>query len=432
MMSLCLQLLFAILLLSHLISAQPSSKILLNENFHSYQTGSNGNPTWSPTKGLWQVIDHTYVQQSDEYDCASLLEFYLNESFTFEITFEHISGELGVGMIFSSSERSSTQYAEMVRFDGASTILTGYFQNGEFNATSSTKSEKIDVKKKHTLLLKVDRDNNIFTLSIDGHILKENLPLTYLAGYCGLQSSGNRVRFHTVKLTRTQMRTKPPDMNWVKQFTLSPTKELVIPNEHKGNVQRYSPLGHLLQEIGTPARSGGQLYQPSAVAFLDSSTLIVTDRGSNQLHLFQINGKWLRSTGWKGKEQAKFDNPIAVSSNGRRQIFVLEKNNNRVQVFNDSLQVITDFGSDKLIEPFDLAIEDSLIYVVNTGLSQIECYTWDGKKARWNNSISYGGGEGRGIGVLNRTIYLSLVNEVRAFDMNGTVLNRFFGRSLNF
>ncbi|HZY11123.1 MAG TPA: hypothetical protein VFF29_08205, partial [Bacteroidota bacterium] len=55
-----------------------------------------------------------------------------------------------------------------------------------------------------------------------------------------------------------------------------------------------------------------------------------------------------------------------------------------------------------------------------------------GKKAKWNNSISYGGGEGRGIGVLNRTIYLSLVNEVRAYDINGTILNRFFGRSMNF
>ncbi|MBI1807408.1 MAG: hypothetical protein HYR76_10200 [Ignavibacteria bacterium] len=387
---------------------------------------------WHPVKGSWQIVGNKYVQQSDDYDCASSLDVFLNESFELVTTFEHLDGEVGAGFIFSSSQRENTDFAQMVRFDGNAVFIMGYFQNGEFNGTRSTKTGVIEPHTTHTLTLRVDRDHDRYSLLLDRKVLYAEVPLIYPAGYVGLQSSGGRVQFHHVTLTRLPMRSPPPDMNWVKRFTLTRAQHMLIPNERGGVVDEFSLDGTKVRQIGTSSLSKGQLHKPSAVALLDDTTLVITDRGSNQLHLFSMDGHWKKSSGWRGKDRGQLDEPVAVAVNAKRQIFVLERNNNRVQVFDETLHSLADFGSDKLKGPLDLALLDSSLFVVNTGLSQIECYTWNGTKATWRRFFSYGGGEGRGITVKDSTIYLSVVNEVRAYATTGSLLHSFRGRCVNF
>ncbi|MBI4546957.1 MAG: NHL repeat-containing protein [Ignavibacteriae bacterium] len=415
-----------------IISSLYSQQTLLKEDFDRYHNGSDGSPRWHPAEGIWQIIDGKYYQQSTTYDCASLLDFYLNESFELETTFEHLEGDVGVGFVFSSYQYNSIEFAQMVRFDGGTTFLMGYFQNGEFTGTASTKAELVQPKTQHTLRLQVDRDRDRYSIFLDGKIIQLNVPLVYRAGYCGLQSSAGKVVFHHVKLIRLPMKSEPIDLNWIKQFMVTSDHHFLVPNEREGVVQLLNAKGEEMRTLGKSVSTGGQLHNPNAVALLDDSTLVVTDRGSNRIHLFSIDGRWKTSTGWKGTEAGSFDEPVAVSANEHRQIFVLEKNAHRIQAFNDSLHVIAEFGREKLIEPLDLAVKDSLVYVVNTGLSQIECFVWDGKKATWKNFISYGGGQGRGIAVHNDTIYLTLVNEVRAYNTSGRLLHRFYGRSIDF
>ncbi len=424
----------SILLLLFLCTAfgQITSSIYFLDRFNTYKNGSDGTPIWTPVKGSWQVINETYVQKAPDYDCATLYNVYLNESFEIEVSFKHKSGDVGAGVFFSSYQRTSTQYAQMIRFDGKSVFLLGYFSAGEFTATSSVKVDSFDVNIVHTLQLKVDRENDVYTVKLDGKILKSNEPLVYRSGYCGLQSSAGEVQFMKFRLSRLEPGVRPFDLTWTKKFAITPSRQFIVPDEVNGIVKVLSADSNVSTIIGSPASNNGQFHQPVAVALLDKETFAVADKGSGKLHLFTLDGVWKSATGWKGKDRGTFDGLVSVATNNQRQIFTLEETNHRVQVFDESLNVVTEFGSDKLKKPLDIAIEGNNVYVVNTGLSQVEKYFWDGKKATWKGFFSYGGGEGRGIAVRKGNVYLSIVNQIKHYDTSGTLLNTFSGRAINF
>ncbi len=411
--------------------ARQSAAVIFEDRFTGYRDGADGSPRWHPVKGLWEVIGQSYLQRSPDYDCASLLDVYLNESFELSATFEHLEGELGVGFVFSARDQRNISLAQMIRFDGETTFILGYFQNGEYYGTASVKTAVVPPRTSHTLTLDVDRDGNRYTVRLDGDIIAAGLPLLYPAGYVGIQTGGGTARFLSVKLTRVPMKSQPLSINWLRHFALTPSHEIVVPDEHDGSIKILSKAGNILRTVGIPAASRGQLHTPNAVALL-GDTIVVTDRGSDRLSLFKRSGEWISSVGWKGSDRGQFDGPAAVCTNERRQIFVVEEQNHRVQVFDDSLHYVSDFGSDKLAAPLDIAVEGDNVYVLNTGLSQVECFSWSGRKAGWRKSLSYGGGEARGLAVLNGRLYISVANEVRSYDSTGTLKNSMRGRSVNF
>ncbi len=408
---------------------QPSA---LTDNFSGYQSGSDGSPVWLPVKGSWQIRDGGYVQTAGDYDCASMLDRDISGSFELTATFEHRAGDPGAGFIFSSCRRDDISYAQMVRFDGSSVFLAGYYQAGDFNGVASVKSPQITAGTAHTLTLRVNRDLGLFSVSLDGHSLLHNVPLVYPSGYCGLESSGGEVRFTRVALTSLPTRITPSQLSWVRRFAVDQKNRIIVPDERDGRIRMFSGKGELLKEIGKPASERGQLHAPNAVALLDDSLLAVTDAGADRLHLFSLDGRWKRSSCWKGKERNQLDAPAAIAANGSGRLFVVERGNHRVQVFNDTLASIAEFGAPILREPSDVAVEDSTVAVLNTGLSQVEFFRWTGTRATWIRTVRYGGGEGRGIALRHDTLYLSVVNEVRAYDTSGTLLASFRGRSIGF
>lgn len=426
------------LLLSGVLTLIPSSvfsqnqPLALNETFAAYQPGSDGSPTWLPVKGVWQIQDGGYVQTASDYDCASMLDRDLTGSFELAATFEHLAGDPGVGFVFSSCRRDDISYAQMVRFDGATTMLSGYYQSGEFTGTASVKSPEIGPHLTHTLTLRVDRDLDRAAILLDGRPIIHDIPLLYPSGYCGLESSGGEVRFTHVRLAPLATHMPSTEVAWTRRFALDAGGRIIIPDDRNGIIKILSGKGALLKEIGRSATERGQLHAPNAVALLEDSLIAVTDAAVDRLLLFTADGRWKRSACWRGKERGRLDDPQAIASNERGQLFVVEKGNHRVQVFDDTLASVAAFGDALLREPADVAVEDSTVAVLNSGLSRIELFRWNGTKAGWLRSIRYGGGEGRGVALHHDTLYVSVVNEVRAYDTSGALLASLRGRAVDF
>ena len=240
--------------------AQTRNELLLDERFREYQQGSDGSPTWHPVKGEWQVVDGSYVQQSGDYDCATLFGTYFNESFQIEAEFEPLGGDLGVGFVFSSRDRDNTAFSHMVRFDGGTTFILGYFQNGEFTGVSSARSVPIARGTLHTLALSVNRESETYTVSLDGTPLGSDQPLIYPSGYIGLQSSAGPVRFHSVRIARVAMKSFPRSLNWIEHFAKMPSGEFLVPDEHRGTVNIVDRQGRVVRTIGAPSGEGGRLH----------------------------------------------------------------------------------------------------------------------------------------------------------------------------
>jgi hypothetical protein len=420
-------------LLSLFYSETRGQKLIFRENFQSYSDGSDGSPVWHPVKGSWQIRNRAYEQLSPEYDCASMLDVYMDNSFRLDAEFEHLDGDIGVGFIFASKEYDDISFSQMIRYDGGTTFLMGYFQNAEFNAIASVKAAVITPNMKHTLTLEVNRRANSFMAFIDGKaVTSEPVPLTYAGGYVGLQSSAGKIRFHNITLTELISDEIHRSIDWVERCAIMPDGKLLLPDPRHGVIRVISPSGDEIRTIGKPAKEKGQLTHPNSIAMLDSATMVITDRGTNRVHLFSRSGTWLQSTGWTGSSRGQFNNPSAVAVSEKRRIFVVDKGNNRIQVLDSTLSPIADFGSAKLKAPADIAIERNRIFVLNAGLCQIEVYDWTGEKAIWKSSIPYGGGEARGLAVRNGILYLSVVNQVRAYDVIGSLLHAFSGRGIDF
>src|SRR5205814_1011360 len=129
-----------------LVSGQ--AQILLKDDFSSYRNGSDGSPLWHPAKGNWHIENGAYIEEAADYDCASMLGLYLDESFEFQATFELLDGEAGAGFVFSSRDSDATRFAQLARFDGPGVFIAGYYQ-GEFNGMASAKVEPFDSKISH-------------------------------------------------------------------------------------------------------------------------------------------------------------------------------------------------------------------------------------------------------------------------------------------
>ncbi len=404
------------------------------DNFSDYADGSDGSPRWHPVKGFWQILDHSYHEESGGGDdCATLLDRDFRSSFRCEIEFELLHGDAGMGVSFSSSSPENIAYSQLLRFDGPSTILTGYFENGEFTAEQSVRSP-VTVKplERHILLLAIDRTHERFDATLDGRPAVQDVPLVYESGYLGLANNGGGVRFLKVSITAEPDTTQLADLSWMQKFTKAPDGTFLVPSPADSLVLRVDAGGRVIDRIGAPASRMGQLHQPTAIAMLDDTTTLVADKSTNLLHRYTLGGRWISAFGGAGTEKGRFNDPAAIAVSGNHSIFIVDRGNRRVQVLDASGKPLTQFGSDILSMPADIAVSGDHLYVLNAGRSRIEKYRWDGTAAHWEKSISYGGGEGRGLAAVRDRCYLAAVNKVAEYDTAGNLLREFHGRSAGF
>ncbi len=114
-------------------------------------------------------------------------------------------------------------------------------------------------------------------------------------------------------------------------------------------VRKFTPKGELLMTLGTAnvpsdtggdgrnskiKRSAGPFNGPTDVAFGPSGELYVSDGYANaRVHKFSAGGKLLESWGAPGDGPGEFNLPHNALIQGGRTLYVADRENNRVQVF---------------------------------------------------------------------------------------------------
>ena len=204
-------------------SQQP--EIIFSDDFEDYQDGSTGFPTWTVAKGFWQIVAGKFVQKTMEYDCAAMLDLFIDYSFELECDFRVIEGEPGAGFFFHSGEIQTTEFSHMSRFESDKTMLIGHFMQGGYRCTHSARFEEQDFTKWHRLTLRVDQDKKQYRIFLDGRAICKGEPILFPAGYCGLQSSGGIIEFDNVTLKRLPMKGKPVAMSWINHFLVTKKNE---------------------------------------------------------------------------------------------------------------------------------------------------------------------------------------------------------------
>ena len=126
----------------------------------------------------------------------------------------------------------------------------------------------------------------------------------------------------------------------------------ILPGSTIGHlVYKFSPEGKLLMTLG---KTGGAtepdyFYQPNAV-YVDKNGEIYVSEGHSsgananaRILKFSKDGKLIRSFGKKGTGPGEFDQPHALAMDSKGRLYVGDRSNNRIQIFDKNFKFIAEW-----------------------------------------------------------------------------------------
>ena len=120
------------------------------------------------------------------------------------------------------------------------------------------------------------------------------------------------------------------------------------PGATKGNqVFKFSPDGKLLLTLGKPggAAAPDYFYQPNDVIVAKNGDIFVSEghgAGNNRILKFNKDGKFIKEWGKLGTGPGEFDQPHALAFDSKGRLYVGDRNNNRIQIFDQDGNYIAD------------------------------------------------------------------------------------------
>jgi len=115
-------------------------------------------------------------------------------------------------------------------------------------------------------------------------------------------------------------------------------------------VFKFSPDGRVLMTLGKAGVAGDgpdTFNQPSAVAIASNGNIFVADgHGGNsnaRIVKFTKDGKFIKTWGKKGTGPGEFDIPHCLAFDSKGRLFVGDRNNNRIQIFDQEGNYIAEW-----------------------------------------------------------------------------------------
>jgi hypothetical protein len=138
--------------------------------------------------------------------------------------------------------------------------------------------------------------------------------------------------------------------------------------DHEGNVwlavyaahivQKYTPDGKLLLTLGTPNHPGKDethFDKPTDMAITPAGDVFVSDGyGNARIVHFDKYGKFVKTWGELGSKPGQFSIPHAIALDSKGHLYVADRNNVRIQVFDQSGKLLDVW--DNILVPWGLAM----------------------------------------------------------------------------
>ena len=125
-------------------------------------------------------------------------------------------------------------------------------------------------------------------------------------------------------------------------------------------VFKFSHDGRLLLtlgERGKPGDDSSHFNRPTDVAVAPDGSFYVSDGyGNSRVLKFAADGKFLFQWGTKGKEPGQFDLPHGIALDAAGRVFVVDRQNARVQVFDSAGRYLRQWKGPHFVSPQDIKI----------------------------------------------------------------------------
>jgi len=137
-------------------------------------------------------------------------------------------------------------------------------------------------------------------------------------------------------------------------------------------VFKFDRAGNLLMALGERGVAGDDethFNMPTDVAVAEDGSFFVSDGyGNSRIVKFSAEGKYLTSWGDQGTEPRQFNIPHSIAIDSQGIIYVADRGNARLQLFDENGQFITEWKDDSFGRPWAVRISNSgNIYIVDGG-----------------------------------------------------------------
>ena len=161
------------------------------------------------------------------------------------------------------------------------------------------------------------------------------------------------------------------------------TGNIYVADTSNGRVQKMAPDGTFVAEWKGPEPG---FYGPRRIAIGPDDSIYVVDQGHNRIVKFGSNGEVLVTWGRKGNGDGEFNDPTSVAVDpGTNKVYVADPNNKRIQVFDNNGKFLTkwsmpEWGSGASFEDLAIDSQTSRLYATSTQLDTVLVFDLKGTR----------------------------------------------------
>jgi sugar lactone lactonase YvrE len=166
--------------------------------------------------------------------------------------------------------------------------------------------------------------------------------------------------------------------------------------DHSNRIQIFDKEGQFVNSLGSSGSNPGELNRPEDVDVDSGGRIYVADSGNHRIQVFSPDNTGGLVWGSQGTGKGQFDYPQGISVPAPGHVYVADSHNNRIQYFqllNDCPQgmttvttgvcFVTEWGQSgssdgQFNRPADVAISDGIVYVVDANNNRIQLFTKEG------------------------------------------------------
>lgn len=126
------------------------------------------------------------------------------------------------------------------------------------------------------------------------------------------------------------------------------------------NIRKFTPEGKLLLTLGVTGEAGNDeshFNRPTGIAFTPNGEIFVADGyGNSRIVHLDRNGRFVKAWGTLGVEPGNFSLPHAIACDSKGRLYVADRNNIRIQVFNTEGKLLEVWQN--LVTPWSFYLTD--------------------------------------------------------------------------
>ncbi len=175
------------------------------------------------------------------------------------------------------------------------------------------------------------------------------------------------------------------DAHTVSKFTTEGKLLQVLGKRDQPSDTGYVNQPDLFDRLASIKRGGPPFNRPTDVDISPSGDIYVTDGyGNARVHKFTADGTLILSWGEPGYAPGQFRLPHAVWLDKRGRVWVADRENNRIQIFNAHGELLNVWT--ELHNPTDIVIDQEETVYVSEGKQRISIFSLNGTLlARWDS-----------------------------------------------